>query len=133
MPSACGTRSWTSPGCRGSTSSRGRGGSRRSSVASPRTRRSVAPEALLAPRVAVHVVAVLLPEAGLVLADELERAEPLRRLPEVQVRDDEAGGVPVLGVERLAAEAVADDRVLDGRIRERRVRGVAVLGVRDEV
>src|SRR5205823_6487307 len=42
--------------------------------------------ALLGPRVGVHVIAVLLPEAGRVDVEELEGAQPLARLPEVQAR-----------------------------------------------
>src|SRR5215216_7478371 len=44
---------------------------------------------LFLPVVAVVVVAVPLPEARLVRAQELAAAEPLRALPEVAVRDDE--------------------------------------------
>src|SRR5437588_3715832 len=40
---------------------------------------------LLAPRVAVLVIAQLLPEAELLLVQQLDAANPLRRLPEVEV------------------------------------------------
>src|SRR4051794_13387709 len=57
---------------------------------------SVAPVALLAPRVAVVVVAGELPEPGLVVDGQRQPAPPLRALPEVQVRDDQARG-PAVG------------------------------------
>src|SRR4051812_9552913 len=69
---------------------------------------SVAPVALLAPRVAVVVVAERLPEAGLVLRHEDEAAHPLGALPEVQMRDEQARGAAVLRLERLAVVLVDD-------------------------
>ena len=59
--------------------------------------------ALLAPRVAVVVVAVALPEAGLVAVAQLQRAHPLGALPEVQVGDDDAHRATVDRLDRLAA------------------------------
>ena len=59
--------------------------------------RSVAPVPLLPPRVAVVVVAVALPEAGLVLQRQRQAADPLRALPEVQVRDEQPRRAAVLG------------------------------------
>ena len=56
------------------------------------------------PRVAVEVVAIRLPEAGLVVVEELETAHPFRALPEVEVRDEKPGRPAVLGVQRLAVE-----------------------------
>src|SRR3954454_21473413 len=63
--------------------------------------RSVAPVPLLQPRVAAKVVAVRLPEAGLVLVPELEAAHPLGALPEVEVRDEQPCRAAVLRVEWL--------------------------------
>src|SRR5436309_3750240 len=63
--------------------------------------------ALLGPRVGVHVVAVLLPEARRIDVEELERAQPLRRFPEVELRQDEPQG-PAVG--RLAVLAVVLER-----------------------
>ena len=62
-----------------------------------RAGRSVPLVPLLAPWVAVVVVAELLPEAGLVLEQQLEAAHPLGRLPEVEVRDEQPGRAAVLG------------------------------------
>ena len=59
---------------------------------------SVALVTLLEPRIAAVVVAVALPEAGFVVVEELEPGDPLRALPEVEVRHDEPGGPAVLGV-----------------------------------
>src|SRR2546430_1344912 len=69
---------------------------RRSSAA-----RSVARVALFLPWVSVVVVAVCLPEAGLVGRLETEAPYPLGALPEVVVRNEHAGGAPVLGREQL--------------------------------
>src|SRR5262245_63738728 len=52
---------------------------------------SISRVALLLPGIAVHVVPAELPEAGLVALGELQRVHPLRRLPEVEVRDEQAG------------------------------------------
>src|SRR5205823_3215517 len=78
------------------------------------------------------VVAVALPEAGLVGRAQLEAAEPLRALPEVPARDDEAERPAVLGRERLAVGLVGDKGVLLLERLERHVRGEALLGVRDD-
>src|SRR5262245_48615689 len=68
----------------------------------------VAPVPLLQPRIAAQVVAVRLPEAGLVLVPERQSAHPLGALPEVEVRDEETGRAAVLGVEGLAVVAEGD-------------------------
>jgi len=62
------------------------------------------PVALLTPGVAVVVVAVGLPEARLVRVHQHEPTDPLRALPEIQVRDEQARGAAVLGLERRAVE-----------------------------
>src|SRR5437879_11633897 len=59
---------------------------------------------LLGPWVAAHVISVLLPEPGHVIRQELEPAHPLRALPEVQVRHQQARRPAVLGGEPLAAD-----------------------------
>src|SRR4051812_36180512 len=63
---------------------------------------------LLPERVAVHVIAAQLPETGLVARRELQSVDPLGRLPEVQVGDEQAGGPPVLRGERLPVEIQGD-------------------------
>jgi hypothetical protein len=45
--------------------------------------------AFLSPRVAAHVVAVLLPETGAVAGHELEAADPLGAFPEIEVRHEQ--------------------------------------------
>src|SRR5690606_12652601 len=88
--------------------------------------------ALLLPRVRVVVVAVALPEAEPVLAQELEPPDPLRALPEVAPRDDEAQRPAVLELERLAAERVGQEDVVVVEHLARQVRRVALLGVGDD-
>src|SRR6478735_8744370 len=46
---------------------------------------SVTGEALLAPGIAIDVIAAELPEACLVALDELQAAHPFRRLPEIEM------------------------------------------------
>src|SRR6478735_10531192 len=82
---------------------------------------SVAPVALLAPGIAVVVVADALPEAGLVVHAEAQPPHPLGALPEVEVRDQEAGGASVLGLEVLPVVADRHPRlaardVLEGQV-----------------
>src|SRR3954451_18739990 len=95
--------------------------------------RSVAPVPLLQPRVAAKVVAVRLPEAGLVLVPELEAAHPLGALPEVEVRDEQPYRAAVLRVERLAVVAERDPGFAVDQILERDVRRVAAVTERDRV
>ncbi len=67
-------------------------------------------EALFFERVAVEVVAVLLPEAGLVVVEEFEAADPFHAFPGVEVRDDQAHGVAVIGGERFAVVFQREER-----------------------
>src|SRR5262245_53054812 len=64
-----------------------------------------APVAFLAPGIASHVVTVLLPEAGIVLLQQLEPAHPLGALPEVEVRHQKADRPAVLRGQWLAVVA----------------------------
>src|SRR6476660_6331728 len=84
---------------------------------------------LLFPRVSFVVVAVALPEAELVVVEELEPADPLAALPEVLLRDQEAKRIAVLELERLAAERVREQHVVIVEDRQRDVGGVALLSV----
>src|SRR5688572_1176173 len=59
---------------------------------------------LFAPRVAVAVVSVHLPEPWFVVLHEPQAPDPFRRLPEVQVRHEETGRTTMLGREWLALE-----------------------------
>src|SRR5688572_4225653 len=56
---------------------------------------------LLQPGVAVHVVAIHLPEAGAVGGDQLHASHPLGRLPEVEIGDHPARRAAVLDIEWL--------------------------------
>ena len=79
---------------------------RRGTVGSRVTSTSEAVPFLL-PWVGLVVVAVALPEAGLVGDRELDSAQPLRALPEVLARHDEPQRPAVLGGERLPSACVA--------------------------
>src|SRR5687767_15137615 len=71
----------------------------------------VSPVALLAPGVAVVVVTQGLPEAGDVVGGELQPPHPLRALPEVQVRHEQARRSSVLGLEWGAVVCVGHPRL----------------------
>ena len=58
------------------------------------------------------MVAVALPEAGLIRGEELDPAEPLGALPEVARWDDEAQRPAVLRLERLAVRLPRDQRLV---------------------
>src|SRR5258705_6688740 len=75
---------------------------------------SVAAVALFEPLVAAVVVAEALPEARDVPVDQADSADPLRALPEVPSRDDEAGRPAVLGRGRLAVVRPGDGSVAVG-------------------
>src|SRR5688572_26704256 len=75
---------------------------------------SIIPVPLLAERVAVVVVAERFPETGLVLVHESKAPHPLRALPEVEVRHEEAGGPAVLRIERFAVVAERDPSLAAG-------------------
>ena len=79
------------------------------------------------------MVAVRLPEAGLVGGGQPQAAHPLGALPEVQVRDEQPGGAAVLGVERLAVVGVRDPGLAAGEVLEREVGRVAAVAERDRV
>src|SRR5918992_5764792 len=98
-----------------------------------RSAASVAVIPLLAPGVAVDVVAERLPEARLVVLHETEPADPLGRFPEVEVRDQQARRAAMLGLQRLAVvvgghHALATDQILD-----RQVGGVTAIAVGNEI
>src|SRR4029077_6220564 len=85
----------------------------------------IAPVPLLAPWIAVHVVSIRLPEAGLVVLDEAQPAHPFGALPEVEVGHQQAGRPPMLGMQRLAVELERDPGLAPGDVLERQVGGVA--------
>ena len=75
------------------------------------------------------MVAVALPEAWGIVGAQLKGAQPLRALPEVEVRDEQADRAAMLGLERLAIVAVGDPRLPAGEVVKRQVRGVAAVRV----
>src|SRR5438874_217693 len=77
--------------------------------------------ALLRPRVGVHVVAVLLPETGRVDVEELEGAQPLARLPEIELGQHQAHRSAVIGLEVLAVVLERQDHVVVEQIGKRGV------------
>src|SRR3954468_22872308 len=79
---------------------------------------SVALVALLPPRVTAVVVAVGLPEAGLVVVEDLQSPHPLGALPEVEMRNQEARGAAVLGSQRLALVFIDDPCLFASHILE---------------
>src|SRR5687768_4475517 len=87
------------------------------------------PEPLLRPRVAVHVIPVLLPEARRVRRAELDAADPLGALPQVQPRDQPAQRPAVVGLEVLALPRVGEDAVFPDELVERDVYREAGLAV----
>src|SRR5207344_3651807 len=86
---------------------------------------------LLAPRVTVVVIAGGLPEARLVLVQQLDPADPLRRLPEVEMWHQEAGWSTVLGRQVDAVVPVGDPCLAVEQVLERQVRGVAAVRMRE--
>src|SRR5438445_10117397 len=83
---------------------------------------------LLRPRVRVHVIAVLLPEARRVDVEELEGAQPLARLPEVELRQHEAHRPAVIRLKVAAVVLDREDHVVVAEVVERRVGRVVRVG-----
>src|SRR5262249_5552669 len=94
---------------------------------------SVAAVTLLFPRVAVVVVAVGLPESGLVVLVHLEASYPLGALPEIQVRHEQPRRATVLRLQRLVLVLVGDPRLSVGEIRQRKIRRVAAVAKGEDV
>src|SRR5215218_454101 len=68
----------------------------------------VPPVTLLAPRVAVVVVAECFPEAGFVATQEPQASDPLGALPKVQVWHEQARRTAVLRLQGLAVVRIGD-------------------------
>src|SRR4051812_41022473 len=79
---------------------------------------SVTGVALLEPWIAAVVVAVLLPEPGLVVVEQGQLGDPLGGLPEVQVGDQQAGGTAVVDRQRPAVDLPRDPGSPEGHIGE---------------
>src|SRR2546430_17476079 len=98
-----------------------------------RTARSVAGVPLLFPWVAVVVVAVGLPEPGLVVQAKFDPAHPLRALPEVEMGDEQPCRSAVLRLQRLVVVLVGHPRFAVPYVVEREVRRVAAVAEREDV
>src|SRR6478752_2267919 len=87
--------------------------------------RSVALIALLTPRVAQIVVTIALPEALDVVVQQGDLADPLRALPEVQMRHQQPHRPAVLARQRAPLVRPDDPRLAVAQVRERQVGCVA--------
>src|SRR3954470_17839009 len=132
MTSMCWPARWPShPGTSSvNVAARGVSGAIAATVA---TRQSVALITLFKPGVSAVVVSERLPEARLIGFHEVQPAHPLRALPEIQVRDEQAGGAAVLGLEVVAVVAVDDPRASTRQVLEREVGRVAAVAERGHV
>jgi hypothetical protein len=81
--------------------------------------------ALLEPGIAMVVVAVAFPEAGLVVVEQAQSRHPFGAFPEVEVRDEQPGGAAVLNRERTAVGVPGDPRLAARKVGHGKVRGVA--------
>src|SRR5436305_11635700 len=86
--------------------------------------RSIALVSLFLPRIAVVVIAVPLPEAGLVVVEHLESRNPLRALPEVEMRYEQPRGAAVFDRQRFTFVIPHDPRLAAGHVSARKVGGV---------
>src|SRR5262245_56859858 len=94
---------------------------------------SIAVIALLTPGVSVDVVAEGFPEAWFVVLHEPQPADPLRRLPEVEVRNQETRRATVLWRQRLAVEPYCHQALAIEQVLKRQISGVPAVTVRHEV
>src|SRR5437899_548646 len=69
---------------------------------------SISPVPLLPPWISVVVVAVRLPESGLIPFRERQTPNPFRALPQIKVWDEQPGRTAMLRVKRLAVVLVSD-------------------------
>src|SRR5574338_1406973 len=88
--------------------------------------------ALLPPWVAPIVIPVHFPESGLVVCGELNPANPLRALPEVEVWDEQPRRPAVLGVKRLPVVLECDPGLALCHIIEWHVGRVSTVRVGDD-
>src|SRR5215475_771810 len=88
---------------------------------------------LLPPGITVVVVAELLPEARLVVAQEGDAPYPLGALPEIEMRNQEPSRTSVLGLQLSVVEAERDPRLVVLEILQRQVGRVAPVGTHQRV
>src|SRR5262245_19284417 len=89
--------------------------------------------ALFLPWVGVVVVAARLPVARPVFRAEVKAREPLRALPDIEVRHEAADRRPVRPRQRVAVVLVSDERVRSRGLGEADVGGVAVGRLEDHI
>src|SRR5256885_10578252 len=90
----------------------------------------VAAVALLFPRVAADVIAEGLPESGCLFLGEVQPTDPLRALPEVEVRHHEPSRAAVLGIEWRPVVLVRDEGLAVDEVRQTEVRCISAVGDR---
>jgi hypothetical protein len=87
---------------------------------------------LLFPRIAMHVIAIALPEAGLVALQQFNGFEPLRALPCVEPGNNQACRAAVVETQRLSIVRDRNKRVFSQEIRQWNVgRKSSVMAVRE--
>src|SRR5262249_23582618 len=91
--------------------------------------RSIGGIALLAPGVAAIMITADFPIARSVLVEKLDRLQPFRALPEIEMGHDDPHGAAMLGGDRFPPPAVREEGVLGREIFEREIGGVAVGGM----
>src|SRR4030095_17008366 len=83
---------------------------------------SVPRVSLFLPWISVDVVTIALPESRFVAIQQRHPAHPLGALPEVQMRDEQAGRTTVLRRQLIAVEVERDPRLPVQEILQRQVR-----------
>ncbi len=87
-------------------------------------------EALLRPGIPVHVVPVPLPKARAVGGHEFDAAQPFRAFPEIEVREQKAQGIAVVGFEGEVVVLVRQHGIWVAQtICQRHIRGIVVFAV----
>jgi len=88
--------------------------------------------ALFFPGVAIHVISVLLPEAGLIVVEELECAGPLHGFPRVEVWHDQSQRIAVVQSEWHAVVMRGEQDVVTIQVSERYICGEALFRVNQD-
>src|SRR5207245_1586233 len=101
-----------------------RGGPLRTSNLQPLSSRI----ALLAPRIAVRVIPVALPEAQALLIEQQEATHPLHALPSIKMRHDQTQRPAMLGRERRAVVLESEENVGPLEVGEGDICRVAFFG-----
>jgi hypothetical protein len=75
------------------------------------------------------MIAQGLPETQALLLLDPKSHDPLRALPEIQMRDDEPGGRAVFGFQGLIVGLIGDERLVVDEVGDRQVRRLEAVGV----